>query len=571
MLLYTVVAPLAISKAGAKLQLHLDDELQLHLGGLAMNLINRARISVIRQFGKTIILLMFVLVLSSVMVGAIAVTTAIDSTQRVMRGRMPPILRIELDYENMPYDEWVEDGMLFRTNHLELVSPITRGIVNEIAELPYVDRHYYVINDWLFTNDYDFYIAPGSPRMEQGPHMAYLGDGRSVVIREGDFFVFRGTSDYEPLEMQSGVINLVQGQNFENISTRHPDDPQPALVSEGFAEVNGMSIGSIFTMSTEIMVGELWDLSGAVPDFSAGLIYIPYQFEIVGLFEVVPTKNVIPIHLAGLEEIRISDLSNRIHVPNYVLEIVKENRDAMFRHLADEHELEFAFLGEVNQDEVDFQSFFVLNDPLELQDFRKAALEILPDYWMFDDLSNSYEAVAASFETIREISQGIIWVSAGSTIIILMLLIILFLRDRGREMGVYLALGESKRKIISQILLEVMVVAFIGITASIHIGNVMSTTISHEMFLTEFAQQPSQVESAVIGSWGVNDSLFHLGFATEVTSEEALEMFDTSLSVDRILLLYTAGLTTVFIATLVPVLKVVRTKPKKILLQERIQ
>jgi len=104
-----------------------------------------------------------------------------------------------------------------------------------------------------------------------------------------------------------------------------------------------------------------------------------------------------------------------------------------------------------------------------------------------------------------------------------------------------------------------------------NIGSDIMIDLSHEMFLTEFAQQPSQVESAVIGSWGVNDSLFHLGFATEVTSEEALEMFDTSLSVDRILLLYTAGLTTVFIATLVPVLKVVRTKPKKILLQERIQ
>ena len=540
-----------------------------------MHFLKRAKTSVLKQPIKSIILLLLVFILSTVMLGAITVTTAIDNTDRAIRRRMSPIVTIWLDQDSVPYDITPDGG---RTYHQ--VEHVTSNMVRQIAELPYVNRHYYSMNERLYTYDFDYYFTPDDACIIEGFDVCIfedhgiqllLNDGSTLWLQQGNFFAFRGTSDDEPIEMQEGVIELVAGSNFENFHVQQGDNLFPALVSRAFAEVNGLSIGSTFIMEREFFIWELFDWYANEPDISEGLWYISYEFEIVGLFEVVPTENTAPPGFEQVEPQRVNDLSNRIHVPNEVMSIIHEDALEEYRQLYREHGIESLTLELEAHDFADFRSFFVLNDPLELEQFREAALEILPELWDFDNLSNTFAAVSTSFETIRDISVGILWISTVATVLTLTLLMLLFLRDRRHEIGIYLALGESKRKIISQFLIEVIVIALIGITASIFAGNIIADRISREMLRNEIASQPSQVENFMMGSWGMNDTLFHLGFGTELTLEETLEIFDSSLSVSTILILYMVGLSVIIVSTIVPVLYVAKSNPKKILMQGRMQ
>jgi len=533
-----------------------------------MSFWKRAAMSIFRQPVKSVVLLLLVFVLGTVSLGAISVTTAIENTDRAIRRRMSPIVNIQLPQENIPYEETSDGGRIY---HIDLVEPITSDMIQQIAELPYVRHHYYSMSNRLYTYDFDYYFAPFAHIIGSGSGQITLGNGQTIFFQQGNFFQFYGTSDDEPIAMQEGVIELVAGGNFEDFHIQSEDDLFPALVSSAFAGVNGLTVGSTFVMGYEFLIMDLFDWDADDPDISEMLWYFPYEFEIVGLFEVVPTANVIPRGYEDVEGQRVSDLSNRIHVPNEVMTIIHEHALEEYQRLYEAYGIEWWTLEEADNDIVNFQSFFILNDPLELEQFREAALEILPELWDFDDLSNTFEAVASSFETMRGISNGILRISTGATVLILTLIILLFLRDRHHEVGIYLALGEGRKKIILQILTEVIVIAFIGITAAIFIGNVISGMMSREMLRTELAQQPSQVTTAVLGSWGQNDTLFHMGFGAELTVEETLEIFEISLSTESILIFYVVGLGTTLVATVIPILYVVRLNPKKILMQGRIR
>ena len=66
---------------------------------------------------------------------------------------------------------------------------------------------------------------------------------------------------------------------------------------------------------------------------------------------------------------------------------------------------------------------------------------------------------------MSKLSKYVLIVAIIATVLITGLVVLLFLRDRKHELGIYLSLGERRGRVVGQILIEVMVVAFIGITS----------------------------------------------------------------------------------------------------------
>jgi len=63
-----------------------------------MNFFKRAMISILRRPVKTLILLLLVLILGTVITGAISVEGAINNTDANLRRQMRPIVSIDLDW-----------------------------------------------------------------------------------------------------------------------------------------------------------------------------------------------------------------------------------------------------------------------------------------------------------------------------------------------------------------------------------------------------------------------------------------------------------------------------------------
>jgi len=157
------------------------------------------------------------------------------------------------------------------------------------------------------------------------------------------------------------------------------------------------------------------------------------------------------------------------------------------------------------------------------------------------------------------IAKTILIGSIIATIVILTLVIVLFLRDRKQEFGIYLALGESKLKLLGQIVVEIMCVAFVAISLSLFTGNVIAKSLSSNML-----QQ--QLEKNTTENYGYYMSYSNYSYLGDVSNEDVLAAYDIQLGINYIIMIYAIGLSTTLVSTVVPMIYTTRLKPKKILM-----
>ena len=535
--------------------------------GAHMNFLKRAATSVLRRSGKTVILLLLVFILGTVIAGAISVRGAINNTDANLRRRMSPIVSVGIDEiawsESIDWDDFdfedpdADDPWLTRET-LNLTH------IREIGALPQVSFYDYMITTPLNSfelqryenNDVDEWeIAEGIPQ----------------------WFDLRGTSRTELVKIEEGIINLVQGRQFENSELAPNGESTVAIVSEAFANENDLSLGSTFELYAIVRYpddpdDDVWHWGDIEARYAEENIYelVAMEFEIIGLYDIPMDSS----QEDGDDENTAEDTSNlnNIYVPNWALEdvITRHHAAELSAWEASEYDMpnwiENQFREVDGQQQMRVLPIFMLEDPAYTEEFREAAEPLLPPYHVVEDLSSSFDDIASSMDTMQTIANWILYVSIGATLLILSLLITLFLRDRRYEMGVYLALGERKGKIVAQILLEVVVTAFVGITLAVFAGNFISSTISENMLRNALVEETNQDDSwgwGMMPEWTVFDEI---GIPTSMSVDEMVDAFQVTLSAETIGLFYLIGLGAVVLSTIIPVIYVVTLNPKKVLM-----
>jgi len=514
----------------------------------------------VRRPGKTIILLLLVFILGTVIAGAISVEGAITNTDANLRRNMQPIVTVAFDWEALQNSiDWdnVEEGDDPWSREF-----LTPAIVREIGALPQVNFYDYAIQMWL--NSFELEEFAG----ESG--MIHREEGVPASMR------LRGTSNAEAemVQLEQGIINLVAGRGFEASELTPGDDRSVALVSQEFANLNNLSLNSTFEIYNFVFVpeepdehGNTWGVSWA-EQFADDNIHaqIGMVFEVVGIYEVPVDPDADPNN--NWERI---DSLNFIYTPNWALEDIAQRMVEAELEAWDAVDFENPFASPAQSDddeerEIEVTPIFVLEDPAYIEEFREAAAEIIPEFHMIADLSSAFDGIASSMETLQNIANWVLYVSVGATLLILSLLITLFLRDRRYEMGVYLALGEKKGRIVAQILLEVVVTSLVGITFSVFIGNIISDTVSTGMLRAQIVSQQNDNFHGMIWT-PETDAFRQIGIPmTTMTPDEMMAAFDVSLGFQTIVLFYAVGLGSVVASTIIPVIYVVTLKPKKVLM-----
>lgn len=518
-----------------------------------MNFIKRATTSILRRPGKSIILLLLVFILGSVIAGAISVEGAISNTDANLRRNMQPIVSVDFDWiEFQDSIDWdtIEDGVdPWRTQ-----PRLTPEDIRSIGALSYVDFYDYMIMGGLQSFELERYQGGESWRQEGVP----------------DWFNLRGASRETLVKIDEGIIDLVQGNQFSAADLVPGGNQTVAIISESFAQQNNLSIGSTFEMYNIVHVpneDETFFWSWTPEVFADEHIHelVGMEFQVVGLYDVPLDPDAEQYSQEYWER---RDALNNIYVPNWALEDIQRRTFVSTREAwADvDWEPEFpAFIDDSDEPETRVVPIFIIEDPRFIDDFREAATPMLPDFHNVIDLSSSFDDIASSMATMQDIANWILYVSIGATLLILSLLITLFLRDRRYEMGVYLALGEKKGKIVTQLLMEVLVTSVVAITLSVFVGNIISGTISRNMLSNELMVDANDDPWGWSGrEWTVFNEI---GIPTNSMSvDEMMENFDVSLNIQTIGLFYVIGLGAVVLSTLVPVIYVVTLNPKKVLM-----
>jgi len=501
-----------------------------------MNYLKRAMISTKKHKFKTIILFCIVCLLTGLTAMALTIRQAIVNTDIALRSQLPAVVTLRAD----------EEKLLYYSEHDLPIGDsgrITAELIQEIGSLPYVRVFDFTENMSFFSSEFT--------RVQADDVTDFLSL-RSMGIDHLEHLSLSGVYYHGILNIQSGPSELVDGRTFSREEVVAGD--HVLVVSQAFMEANQLSLNEV--ISLDLMI---WGAGDA--DFTDEYLLLkePFEFEIIGVFDQELTYE--GEHFRAMAVEQHMHAMNQIYVPVTTLTPMLEAWAEVLPETGlPETEVEAILL---DIDAVHDPIVFLLYDPIDLIDFREAADELIPYFWTFSDLTNAYEDMSSAMATMLDIANGIFAGAALSTIVSLGLLVLMLLRERQHEIGIYLALGERKKRIFAQLLVEISMISLIAVTCALFLGNIVATRMTENMLRAELANQVID-ENWRSPVWAGSPEA--LGFTHSMTHEEMLEVYDATMNVENIAMFYVVTLTTILVATVVPVLITVNQNPKKLLI-----
>jgi len=391
--------------------------------------------------------------------------------------------------------------------------------VNEIGRLPYVRVYDFTFRSHFYSDDlqWPFVDNPGS----LGPR--------------GRPFMSRGVNNPEIADISTGLIYLVSGRTFtqEEID----NSAKVAIIPRDIAASSGVAIGSFIEIENVV-----------------------YNFFATGEHDMILGYQIFEVEVIGLiGHIGYFD-TELIYMPIGIVEEMLEFDT--FTKLEFDAE-RFRNVGQgLLQEEPLIESLFVMHSPRMLSDFVNSASDILPPGWAIAGMDESiFTPVITSMDIVLQLVNGFQIGAILASIVIISLLIVLFLRDRKKEIGIYLAIGEKKSKILLQILMEVGIIYIVGIFFALMLGLTASNVVSNRLFEQHLFEQTEldHFQHAEV-PW---ELLLYL--PGELSVEEALELFNVTFSWETVILFVGLSLFIVFLATLIPIRYVVKLKAQELL------
>lgn len=492
-------------------------------GGFVMNFIKRGFLGITRKKGKTLILLAVIFILGNLISGAVSIQQATGNVEATVKERLGSAATVEIDWEE--YDKLSESEMM--NTELENIGV---DLIKQIGELSYVKYYDYSTSAWLGSQSIESY---------QGEEM----EGDYVISGPSMDFILKGINYAPVIDFEEQKGKLIDGRVFteEEVS----NGSSVAIISKKLADKNNLSVGDTFTLENEIYNYD--DETGEEEIVASRDVVL----EVIGLFESQSVKEDVEVDSdTGMIDWMDIDYQNTLYVPNEIAASENKYNWEESMKVMDEEYVEM-------MDEEDFEYYmplFVLNNPEDIEAFEEEVKPLLPEFYTVISATDQYESIAGPMESMSKLSKYVLLVAVIATVLITGLVVLLFLRDRKRELGIYLSLGESRGRVVGQILIEVMVVAAIGITLSLFSGNLLAQQVSDKML------EANQDE--------YYDEYMYYGdvFQTNLTTEDVMGSYEVNLDSSYILAFYGIGLLTILISTVIPLFYIVRLNPKKILM-----
>jgi putative ABC transport system permease protein len=480
-----------------------------------MRFYQRAWLSIVRGRSKTLILFLILFVMGNVMAGSLAIRQTGERVAKEIKEKLGTTVAIrpinETD-ENFVGKDPFDKPLPVRLN-------LSDEVIDQLSTHPAVE---------VFDMGHQF------------PFVYYRGTNTNLqVYRIDDIYVIytddlygRGVMSERFFDLESRKITVTEGRNMTQ--TEIDSGAAVGLIPEFLAKFNMINIGDKIPFRHQIGDKRNHQYAAFVGE--------SYEIEVVGFFKL------------NTDEIynESGDLKEE-YFYIYVPEKYVNERYLMDKQLYAE--------AQYYEDPTDrwHQSFYpkvILKSDEYLDEYKQFAIELIDQKNVEVITSNdAYESVAAPVLIISLIAEYILILAFGATILSISLVILLFLRDRVYEVGVYGALGEKKIFSVMQIVMEIMIITFASASISMFTGQLLAQQLSDSIVL----KQLEMVDEAKLIK--VDQSEAALISASEVARAYKIEM-----NVEYAFVLYGILLTTGLLSSIVPMVLIVSVKPKKILL-----
>ena len=257
----------------------------------------------------------------------------------------------------------------------------------------------------------------------------------------------------------SGVFTIKEGKNIGE------NDKDSIIVHEEFAKQNNLKLGDEVDL-------ELLDIekSGKIKS---------HKFKIIGIFSGKKHETYTGLSSDFSENMVFVDYSTSQEILNKSENNKIANKILMYSSSAESTDLALNKLKELKIDE---SKYFVQKD------------------------SNAFEESLESVSGIKHMIKIMTYSIMLGGIIVLSLILILWLRERIYEIGIFLSIGTSKIQIIMQFIFELLFISIPSIISSLFLGNVLIKVIAGGLINSE--------NSMISGGNLINDSSFMLNITT---------------------------------------------------------
>ena len=257
----------------------------------------------------------------------------------------------------------------------------------------------------------------------------------------------------------SRVFTIKEGKNIEE------NDKNSIIVHEEFAKQNNLKLGDEVDL-------ELLDIeeSGKIKS---------HKFKIIGIFSGKKQETYTGLSSDFSENMVFVDYSTSQEILNKSENNKIANKILMYSGSAESTDLALNKLKELKIDE---SKYFVEKD------------------------SNAFEESLESVSGIKHMIKIMTYSIMLGGIIVISLILILWLRERIYEIGIFLSIGTSKIQIIMQFIFELLFISIPSIISSLFLGNVLIKVIAGGLINSE--------NSMISGGNLINDSSFMLNITT---------------------------------------------------------
>lgn len=200
-----------------------------------------------------------------------------------------------------------------------------------------------------------------------------------------------------------------------------------------------------------------------------------------------------------------------------------------------------------------------LNDPDDMDAYKMAVEDMIDlSYGELDTNDDLYESLIGPIEIVGLISNAAVIIILVTGGLIIGLITALTVNERRSEVGILLAVGERKSKIVLQFVLEVLIIAVITFSLSVISGSYIGQAIGESSIASEFIEPE---EETTTNQPGQRNRPGEQQTSIEVEDPE----LEIALNLDIVAFLFLIGISLAVISTIIPSLYVMRFNPKQIL------
>ncbi|EJO5346937.1 ABC transporter permease [Clostridium botulinum] len=487
-----------------------------------MNFLKRAMLSISKKKIKSLILFVVLLIIANMVLVGLSIQTATKKSTQLAREKLGSDVTLKINEQ-----KFMEE----RRNNKEAASTsrpsLTTDIADALKDNEHVISYNYISSGFGLAENFENVKNDDSDEDTnsnegEGKPRGMFGMGGSNVTTMPEVS-FSGTMATNLLsDFKDGDSKIIEGRGI----TKNDLGKNVVVIEKNLAKENSLKVGS------KIQVASV--------DENTTL-----ELEVVGIYEANTDTNT-----NDNRNMDFLNPYNNIYMPYNVASKISASDDASSKNITS------AVYFMDNPDNIDSFKEYAKNKKIDLQTYTLDANDLL------------YKQMVGPIENVGSFSKTLVVTVSVAGAMILVLIIALSLKDRKYEIGVLLSLGENKFKVISQLIVEVFLVASIAFAASAFTGNLAANKIGDSLLANEIKVTES---SSVQGNpnFGGRGHMAAGGFdrnnSKDIKNADVVKDMDVSVTTKDLEKLAVIGLLIVIASAAIPTISVLRFSPKTIL------